>query len=185
MGIGLYNSLASLDRPLDPKTGEPITYAESMLRANWRSAAENTITEGLFLGMLPVLKDGALARNAYEANASVFSRGLSQLKAPFKPSGWGAMTEGGGYAALGKQAGYVGIATTFYNVPNIMRFTSMNESLNLRQKIAATQVPIEDAVIQGNQQAPDAQPNLLSEETSEGRPNQKVQTDLTAGTPGL
>ena len=196
--IGTYSSISSLDRAIDPKTGKPISYADSFIQSNYRNAYENTAVDALWMGIL--MRDGALAKNIYAEGASPASKAWGYFKAPLKPSalGIGALGDGASYGQMGLKAAQIGVISTLANGSNLKKwYEGGMEARAIGHQLDAMQEPITD------QSAPQARArdtsvlNPASEPAGQtdapatpmqdnGQPIQDQQTsELTRGTPGL
>ncbi|HEY9731979.1 MAG TPA: hypothetical protein V6C89_08705 [Drouetiella sp.] len=206
-GIGTYNSINSLDVGIDPRTGRAMSYVDSFVRANYRSATDNTATDALYLGILPAMKDGVLARGVYAEGAGTLGKGWGYLKAPFKVSALGTMGAEGAasadYLRTGLQASTLAVGSTAYNTTNLSRlFNGLTESRALGHKLDAMATPIYDelapnsAPLDADASRPDANNSDASRTNRQPVQEQPVQPynqqrvqpaggPLTQGTPGL
>lgn len=147
-GLGTYNSIAALDRQINPSTGKQFSYGEQFMDNNFRSTFDNTPMNALLIGLTPVLRDGAIAKQMYAADAGVVRRGLGYAKTPFVPSGMGAIGEGATFIDRGRQAAYLGIASTVYDPGKIRTFFSgRDQSWMIGRNLDAAQVPLKDAAV--------------------------------------
>jgi hypothetical protein len=119
-GIGALESVRSLDRPTNLKTGEKYSYAESLWNANYNSIGDNTLTRGFLLGTF-AMRGGALPKNYYAKDASLVGKAWGVTKAPFTAARFGATTANSSYFQQGLQAGYLGFASTMYDVEALQR----------------------------------------------------------------
>jgi hypothetical protein len=206
--IGSYSSIASLDRPIDPKTGKPMSYVDSFVQSNYRSISDNTAVDALYLGILPALKDGAVAKSVYADGAGPIGKGWGYFKAPFKVSSLGSMGADGiassNYLRTGLQAGQLSVVSTLYNVPNLTKlFAGGMQSRAIGHQLDAMNAPIRDQSAPQavktdtnvlNQQRPAGQTDASAQPVQDnGQPikdqpvdqQQQQQGSLTQGTPGL
>jgi len=147
--IGTYSSISALDRPIDPKTGKPISYADSFIQSNYRSMTDNTAVDALWLGIMPAMKDGALAKSIYAEGAGPIGKGWGYFKAPFKVSTLGSMgaegLSGANYARVGMQASQLAIGSTIYNFSNLSKtFQGAMQSRAIGHQLDAMGAPITD-----------------------------------------
>jgi hypothetical protein len=213
-GTGTYGSIAAMDTGVDPVTGKPMTYAESFMKTNFNSMSQNVFTEALMVGMMPAMKDGALAKSVFQEGAGLKSNAWSAIKSPWSATTFGSM----GTDALtssrltrtGLQAGQMAFVTTYPSIFNITpamkTFGGWQQSKAYGAQLDAMGKPITD------QAAPTAAPTdtqVLNQKpagqtdapatqtptpTDNGQPikDQPVDTQqqqqtgsLTQGTPGL
>ena len=112
---------------------------------NFRDRIDNTPVRAALIGLTPLLRDGAIAKNMFVADASAVKRGLGYAKSPFVPSGMGAVGAGATYVDLGRQAGYLSIASTIYDPAKIMKFfDGRDKSAEIGRNLHAIQIPVED-----------------------------------------
>jgi hypothetical protein len=147
--IGAYSSISSLDRPIDPKTGKPVSYADSFIQSNYRSMSDNTAVDALWLGIMPAMKDGVLAKSVYAEGAGPIGKTWGYFKAPFKVSTFGSMgaeaAGAGNYTRLGLQASQLAIGSTFYNFTNLSKvFQGAMQSRAIGHQLDAMGAPITD-----------------------------------------
>ncbi|MFN8553815.1 MAG: hypothetical protein U0103_20265 [Candidatus Obscuribacterales bacterium] len=212
--IGTYSSIAAFDRPIDPKTGKQMSYVDSFIQSNYRSLSDNTAVDALWLGIMPAMKDGALAKSVYAEGAGPIGKGWGYFKAPFKVSTLGSMgAEGLGsanYLKTGMQAGQLAIGSTIYNFSNLSKlFQGAMQSRAIGHQLDAMNAPIRD---QSAPQAAGTDTNVLNQQQQKpagqtdapAAPQQPVQDNgqpiqdqpvdqqqqqqtgsLTQGTPGL
>lgn len=210
--IGTYSSITALDRPIDPKTGKQMSYADSFMQSNYRSMTDNTAVDALWLGIMPAMKDGALAKGVYAEGAGPIKQGWGYLTSPFKVSSLGSMgAEGIGsanYLKTGMQAGQLAVGSTIYNFSNLSKlFQGAMQSRAIGHQLDAMNAPISD---QSAPQAAGADTNVLNQQKPAGQtdapatPQQPVDNgqpiqdqpveqpnngqttgSLTQGTPGL
>lgn len=143
--VGTYSSISSLDRGIDPNTGELMSYADSLIKSNYRSNYDNTATNALFMGLF--MRDGALATNVYAEGAGRAAKIRGYLKAPLKPSALpiSALGEGASYGQIGLKSGQLGIISTLSNTATLDKWYSGGmESRALGRKLESMQLPIED-----------------------------------------
>ncbi|HEY9731371.1 MAG TPA: hypothetical protein V6C89_05630 [Drouetiella sp.] len=169
--IGSYSSIASLDRPIDPKTGKPMSYVDSFVQSNYRSISDNTAVDALYLGILPALKDGAVAKSVYADGAGPIGKGWGYFKAPFKVSSLGSMGAEGitssNYLRTGLQAGQLSVVSTLYNVPNLTKlFAGAAQSRAIGHQLDAMNAPITD---QSAPQAAKPDTNVLNQQRPSGQ----------------
>lgn len=142
-GIATYDSINSLDRKIDERTGLKYTYAESLLNANYRSIYDNTLTEGFLLGFF--MRDGEIARNFYAANAGVVGKTLGTIQKPFRAGGWGATTAGGGPTEFAKRSASTAFNAAAWNFERQGRVWRSYETAQFATKnLERTQTPISD-----------------------------------------
>jgi hypothetical protein len=189
--IGAYSSISSLDRPIDPKTGKPVSYADSFIQSNYRSMSDNTAVDALWLGIMPAMKDGVLAKSVYAEGAGPIGKTWGYFKAPFKVSTFGSMGAEaagvGNYTKLGLQASQLAIGSTFYNFSNLSKvFQGGMQSRAIGHQLDAMNAdapatPVKP--VQDNGQPIQDQPvtNPPADKTQQQQPP----GGLTAGTPGL
>lgn len=213
--IGTYSSINALDRPIDPKTGKPISYVDSFIQSNYRSIGDNTAVDALWLGIMPAMKDGAIAKSVYAEGAGSIGKGWGYFKAPFKVSSLGSMGAEGlssaNYLKTGAQAGQLAIGSTIYNFSNLSKlFQGATQSRAIGHQLDAMNAPIRD---QSAPQAAGTDTNVLNQKPAgqtdapatpqqpvqdNGQPIQDQPVDqsqqqqqqqqngsLTQGTPGL
>lgn len=118
-GLFALESVRSMDREINPATGQKYTYAESLIRANYQSLENNTLTRGFLLGNgmlifggMPV---GSLPLNYYAKEASLFGRVRGMTIAPLKTNGFGATLKGASITEKGLQAGHLGFMSFVYD----------------------------------------------------------------------
>ncbi|RTL43162.1 MAG: hypothetical protein EKK48_09705 [Candidatus Melainabacteria bacterium] len=118
-GLFALESVRSLDRDINPATGQKYSYAESLMRANYQSLENNTLTRGFLLGNgalifggMPV---GSLPLNFYAKEASLFGRVKGMATAPLKTNGFGATLRGASITEKGWQAGHLGFMSFVYD----------------------------------------------------------------------
>ncbi|MBS1955609.1 MAG: hypothetical protein JST89_15610 [Cyanobacteria bacterium SZAS-4] len=211
-GTGTYGSIAAMDRGVDPVTGKQMSYAESFMKTNFNSMEQNVFTEALMIGMMPVMKDGAIAKSVFQEGAGLKSNAWNAIKSPWSATTFGSMgtdaLTSARYARTGLQAGQMAFVTTFpslFNLsPAMKAYGGWQQSKAYGNQLDAMAKPITD------QAAPTAAPvdsQILNQQTrpagqtdapvtpvqDNGQPiqdqpvdNQQQQTgNLTQGTPGL
>jgi hypothetical protein len=172
--IGTYGAIASMDRPIDPTTGKQMSYADSFIHSQYRSLQDNTAVDALWLGIMPAMKDGALAKSIYAEGAGPVGKTWGYFKAPFKVSTLGSMGSEGlsaaNYTKTGMQLGQLAIGSTIYNFNNISTsLQGVMQSRAIGHQLDAMAAPIRD------QGAPTAAP----QDTQVLKPNTRPAADTT------
>ncbi|CAN5157602.1 hypothetical protein BH10CYA1_BH10CYA1_31210 [soil metagenome] len=159
-GLGTYSSVSAMDREIDPATGKERSFADQFIKNNYRSMNENTFVDALVLGMMPAMKDGALAKSVFQEGAGLKSNAWSAIKSPWSATTFGSMgtdaLSSAKYARTGMQAGQMAIVTTFpsfFNVGAGMKvYGGWQQSNAYGKQLDAMGKPIQD------QAAPTAAP---------------------------
>ena len=96
VGMFGYNSVSSLNGPVNPITGKPMSYLDSFIQSNYSSPMQNTLVSGLIFGVVPGFRDGALIKAAVPEDAGLGSKIFGGVKTAFDPvrsGAWGAVLD--------------------------------------------------------------------------------------------
>jgi hypothetical protein len=148
-GLFALESVRSLDREVNPETGQKYSYAESLLRANYQSLGNNTLTRGFLLGHgmlvfggMPV---GSLPLNFYAKEASLLGRIKGTAMAPFASNSFGATLKGAGVMEKGLQAGHLGFMSFVYDYDALQKLVQgRHTSSEIGKKLQQNARPIEN-----------------------------------------
>lgn len=212
-GTGTYGSIAAMDRGVDPVTGKQMSYGESFMKTNFGSMSQNVFTEALMIGMMPIMKDGAMAKTVFQEGAGLKGNAWNAIKSPWSATSFGSMgtdaLTSARYARTGMQAGQMAFVTTFpslFNLnPAMKAYGGWQQSKAYGNQLDAMAKPITDQAaptaapvdqqILNQQQRPAGQTDApVTPVQDNGQPiqdqpvdqNQQQQTgNLTQGTPGL
>ncbi|MBS1955607.1 MAG: hypothetical protein JST89_15600 [Cyanobacteria bacterium SZAS-4] len=151
-GLGTYNTITALDRSVNPTTGKINSFGEQFMDNNFRSKFDNTPVNALLVGLIPVLQDGGITRSMVAADAGAAKSGITFAKTSFLPNGMGAIGEGATYIDRGRQAAYIGAASTVWDPGKIRRFfDGRDQAWMVGRNLDATKVPMQDAAVTASQ----------------------------------
>ncbi len=91
------------------------------------------------------MRSGALPKNYYAQDASLFGKAWGVTKAPFTAARFGATTANSSYFQYGLQAGYLGFASTMYDFNALQKgWQGYSKSRELGTMLEMNQRPIEN-----------------------------------------
>ena len=165
-----------------------MTYAESFMKTNFNSMEQNVFTEALMIGMMPVMKDGAIAKSVFQEGASLKGNAWNAIKSPWSATTFGSMgTDAFTSAKLartGMQAGQMAFVTTYpslFNLaPAMKAWGGYQQSKAYGNQLDAMAKPITD------QAAPTAAPTdtqVLNQQRPAGQTDAPVTPPVDNGQP--
>ncbi|HEY9714990.1 MAG TPA: hypothetical protein V6C72_16090, partial [Chroococcales cyanobacterium] len=178
--LGTYNSLVALDRPIDPSTGKPMSYADAVLNANFKSPVDNVFVNSAWLGAFSFLRDGQIAKASLQtaSDAGAVSKGWNGFKSVLSPGGFGASEN------IFRQGAYLGAAGQLYNFQNFGNLQYLLAAHQIGQEIKTIEAPISDQSAPQAQGLPGQNP-AAGGDASRGGQAPQLQNTETTPTQGL